>query len=457
MAKDKVPTGRLKQLNIADIKWDKRYREEFGDLEGLSESIKVKGVLQPITVGSDMTLLAGERRIRAAILAGLDKIPALVRDFEDEVDMREIELMENLFRKDFTWPEECALIQEIDRLYKERNIDWSGRKTAELLNKSKSNVARALQLAKAVTVIPELGEMKTADDALKAIKKMEEKAVVAELRRRQSNEKQDRGMLDMLKVADANYRIGDTLEELVELKSDGFIHFIECDPPYGIELNKVKSSKDSVDSTVHGYNEVDAKEYPKFLEKLAFELYRVAGKNCWLAFWYGPTWHTEVKAALKKAGWQVDDIPAIWAKKQGQTLQPEKYLARGYEPFFVCRKGEPALMKRGRLNIFEFSQSSKNKYHPTERPIELMEELISTFVPPMSVVLVPFLGSGVTLRACYNLGMKCWGWDKSDQYKDKFMLAVEEDTKLLDAMGGDEDEESDEDDNMLDDNFLDPQ
>lgn len=467
-----IPQGTLKQLNLADIKWDKRYREDFTGIEDLAESIKDKGLLQPITVSTDMVLLAGERRVRACKLAGLVKIPALVRKVEGEIDAREIELMENIFRKDFTWLEEANLIAEIDRLYKEKHIDWipaaeggsvkpgwSSRRTAELLGKSVSSVSRAIRLAQAATVIPELATHKTAADAAKVIEKLEEQTIVHELRQRQlaqvdaaskaGGEGLEKGIAAMLKRADGNYRIGDVFEGLKSLKTDGNIAMIECDPPYGIDLAQMKSSKDNVASNVRSYQEVDQAAYPEFLGKLAKELFRVAAKNAWLVFWFGPTWHQQVLTALREAGWHVDDIPGIWAKRQGQTLQPEIYMARGYEPFFLCRKGQPVMAKRGRLNVFDFpGVPGAKKYHPTERPVELLEELLTMLLPGgISVVLVPFLGSGATIRAAYNLGLYAFGWDMNPEYKDKFMLVVEADARDMTPEG----EGSDEQDNADDD------
>lgn len=456
-----IPQGSLKIINIAEIKLGDRYREDMGALEELAESIREKGILQPITITPDMQLLAGERRVRASMLAGLTKIPALVRKIDGEIDSREIELIENVFRKDFEWAEEVALIAEIDRLYKEKHIawtpkegggmqpGWSGRKTAELLNKSVAGVSRALQLADAIKAIPELGEMKTADDAFKTLKKMEEEVVVGELRNRQKADMKgdglEKGIAAMLHRADANYQIDDTFRGLASLRTAGMVHIIECDPPYGIDLKGVKASKDSVTSTVHKYDEISAESYPEFLNKLAKELYRVAGQHSWLVFWFGPTWHHQVFTALKGAGWEVDDIPCIWVKQHGQTLQPERYLARAYEPFFLCRKGSPALIKRGRINVFNFpGVPSASKIHATERPVELIEEILAVLGVPQSIVLVPFLGSGNTLRAAYNLGMKCWGYDISKEYKDKFMLRIEEDARTINEEDEEEDEEGDE-------------
>lgn len=430
-----IPSGTLKILNISEIKCEARFRLDLGDLDTLVESIKEKGILQPITVDSNMKLLAGGRRLTASKKAGLTKIPALVRKSSDDIDALEVELFENIHRKDFDWAEEAACVAKIDSLYKAKNVDWSGRKTAQLLNRGVASVARALQLNKAIQNIPEIGTLKTADDALKAIKGLEEQAIVHELRKRQvdpENTSIDKGIAAMLRLAEANYKIGDTFKGMAELRSDGIINLIECDPPYGINLTQVKASKDSVSSNVHSYNEVSKDDYPVFLQKLTKELYRVAGQHCWLVFWFGPTWQSEVLKALRDAGWQTDEIPAIWVKRQGQTLQPEMYLARGYEPFYLARKGVPAMAHRGRLNVFEHpGVAGVLKYHPTERPVELIEDILETLTVPGSVVFVPFLGSGATIRAAYNSGMKVFGYDMNPEYKDKFMLAIEKDARSL--------------------------
>lgn len=430
--KEQVRRDRVRFVKLADIKEGRRYREDYGDLSGMVASIREKGVLQPITLSSDLTLLAGGRRLRSAREAGLLEIPALIREISGEVDLREIELIENIIRKDLTWDEEANLIREIDRLYKSKQTDWSLRKTANLLDKGVATVSRAVKLADALDRIPELADVKTADDALKVIGKMEEQIITAELRRRQESDSLARGVKAMLKLADQSYIVGDTFKGLSGLKNDGKIDIIECDPPYGIDLSALKRGKEEVTSNVRTYNEVPGDKYEKFLTSLAYELYRVAARDSWLIFWYGPTWHTQVLGALRTAGWAVDDIPCIWVKSQGQTNAPEYYLARAYEPFFLCRKGKPILVKRGRLNVFQFpGDAGQVKYHPTQRPIALMEELLGTLGVDLQTVLVPFLGSGVTIRAAYRLGMRAYGWDISGEYKDKFMLSIEQDARTL--------------------------
>lgn len=440
---------KLKHVKLEEIIVGERFRENYGDMEEFVASIKDKGIIQPLTVDSNMNLLAGGRRYKGATMAALPTVPVIIREFVDEIDSREIELIENIHRKDFTWAEEAKLVKNIDELYKAKHgRDWSGRKTAELLDKGVATVARNLQLANAIEVIPELAEYKTADEALKVLKKMENQAIVQELRDRQKTRMGgdqvsetevpkdpqflDKGLKNMLQVADAGYRIGNVFTGMRSLRDNGNISIIECDPPYGIELNEQKASKDSPTSTVTTYEEVSPEDYPKFIEKLTAELFRVAGKDCWLVFWFGPTWHQLVLESLKKAGWHVDDIPAIWAKTQGQTLQPEVYLARGYEPFFLCRKGKPVMIERGRLNVFNYpGVPGKLKYHPTQRPTELIVDILQTLGAGRQHVFVPFVGSGATMLACYSIGFSCFGYDLNGEYKNQFMLEVEKETRKL--------------------------
>lgn len=450
-----MPT--LSFVPIDQIKVPQRYRVDFGDMEVLVESIKEKGLIQPITLSPDFRLLAGERRYRACKTAGLTEIPALIRDLGDSIDEREVELFENIHRLGFAYAEEAKLTQEIDRLYREKNIDWNQRKTAQLLDRGLGTVNRNIQLAEAIDVFPELATCKDQAEAFKVLKKMEERAIVGELRKRQLKDIDDgnleKGVTLALKLAATNYCVGDTFKGLAELPTGGTVsgwthwHVIECDSPYGIDLTKVKSSKDNAASNIHTYNEIDKEEYPNFLSRLTKELFRVAGSDTHLIFWFGPSWQYEVLNALKEAGWSVDDIPCIWTKPQGQTLQPQIYLARAYEPFFLAWKGKPAIIKEGRTNVFNFSPvPGTRKYHPTERPVQLLEEILATFAVPRCSVLVPFLGSGATLRAAYNLGLNGLGWDLNPEYRDRFLLAIEEDSRTLNGEeiatdeGGEDDE-----------------
>lgn len=123
-------------------------RKEFQEeaLRELAESIREKGVLQPILVEeqgeSSYLIIAGERRWRAAKLAGLPEVPVIVRKFSEQEKL-EIALVENIQREDLTPIEEAKAYKSL--------MDTAGLGQEELssrLGKNRSTVANALRLLK---------------------------------------------------------------------------------------------------------------------------------------------------------------------------------------------------------------------------------------------------------------------------------------------------------------------
>jgi ParB family chromosome partitioning protein len=114
-------------------------------LEELAASIKEHGVLQPVLVrplpGARYQLIAGERRWRAATAAGLDTVPALIEEIDDETAL-EIAVIENLQREDLS-PLDEAIIY--DKMIREHG--YSIRKLAQKLGKDKGYLENRLRLA----------------------------------------------------------------------------------------------------------------------------------------------------------------------------------------------------------------------------------------------------------------------------------------------------------------------
>lgn len=119
---------------------------EEESLQELSESVKIHGVIQPITVrkldGNKYQLIAGERRLRASKLAGKTEIPAYVRAASDQESI-EIALIENIQREDLN-PLEIAI--NYKRLMDE--CDLTQDKLAERLGKNRSTVTNFIRLLK---------------------------------------------------------------------------------------------------------------------------------------------------------------------------------------------------------------------------------------------------------------------------------------------------------------------
>jgi len=143
---DYIKHEAFQEIKISDIDRNINQPRKIFDDESLSEladSIKQHGVLQPIIVKSDGTrfkLVAGERRWRAARLAGLKEIPAIIKD-SDEAQSIEIALIENLQRENLNPIEEAEGIRQLIEL-----LQLTQEQTAQKLGRSRPAVANSLRL-----------------------------------------------------------------------------------------------------------------------------------------------------------------------------------------------------------------------------------------------------------------------------------------------------------------------
>lgn len=141
-----VPADAVAQIPVGDIDPNRSQpRKKFDDdaLLALADSIRHSGVLSPILVardGSRYTIIAGERRWRAARLANLDTVPAIVREWDD-IKRQEAALIENIQRENLNAIEEA---QGINVLMSECALTQEA--VAERLGKSRSAVANLLRL-----------------------------------------------------------------------------------------------------------------------------------------------------------------------------------------------------------------------------------------------------------------------------------------------------------------------
>jgi len=137
---------RVKELSIDEIDPNPYQPREYFDKDKLKElaaSIKKNGVLQPVVVrrkGTRYELVLGERRLRAARMAGLSNIPALVRDVDDSSSLK-FALLENLQREDLNPLEEAKGYQRL-----KTQFGLSDREIANILGKDRSTVANTLRL-----------------------------------------------------------------------------------------------------------------------------------------------------------------------------------------------------------------------------------------------------------------------------------------------------------------------
>lgn len=153
-ANNSTESQRQEMLAVGSLqpgKYQPRTRMDPGSLEELAASIKAQGLIQPISVrpvgAARYEIIAGERRWRAAQIAGLAEVPVLIRDIPDDAALA-MSLIENIQREDLNPLEEAAGIQ---RLIDE--FQMTHQQAADALGRSRSaasNLLRLLHLAKPV-------------------------------------------------------------------------------------------------------------------------------------------------------------------------------------------------------------------------------------------------------------------------------------------------------------------
>lgn len=151
----------IKVENMSPYTFQPRMVFDEEGLKSLSDSIKEKGVLQPLLVrkkGERYEIIAGERRWRAARMAGLEKVPAIVKDLSDQETL-EIALIENLQRENLSAIEEA---EGLNRLM--QDYDYTQDTLGKVIGKSRSYVANSLRLLS----LPEEVRLMICDNKLSA-------------------------------------------------------------------------------------------------------------------------------------------------------------------------------------------------------------------------------------------------------------------------------------------------
>ena len=186
---ENTPANDVKEIPVNEIRPNpyqprKTFNEEA--LNELAESIKNYGVFQPIIVKKSIKgydLIAGERRLRASKLAGMETIPAIVKEFSDE-EMREISLLENIQRENLTAIELAWAYKGIID-----NLDIRQEDLAKKIGKSRSHITNTLGLLNLPEEVQKMilnGELSMGH--ARVLSKMEDESKITDLAKKIINE-----------------------------------------------------------------------------------------------------------------------------------------------------------------------------------------------------------------------------------------------------------------------------
>lgn len=425
---------------VADIK--NRGRQSYGVLTELMASIQKHGLIHPIAVYSPngeppYTLVAGGRRFMAIQMLNWTEVSCRIYDTpKTELELAAIELFENLDRMNLTYSEEVRMKEKLHLTMVQiegkkiaRSEDAPGhsiRDTARMLGVSHATIIQDMKLADAMRVLPEL-ELDKEKNKSAAHKKLERATKVIGNKIAVASAMRNAKLSGLMTSPDnplSAYIVGDFFDNTL---APGQFTFIECDPPYGIDLQEQRAEGNTDFDLQYDYKEIPNVEYLAFLNRLTDECYRLAADGSYTIIWCGPEHIARVLSSMQRAKFETCKIPAIWKKgnSAGQALGMNTNLGNSYEMFVYGRKGPAQLRRPGRSNIFDYQGvPPSQRIHVTERPPALMRELIDVFAMPGGNILVPFAGSGVTIVSAFELGHKAVGFDLSQHFKDAYVAKL---------------------------------
>ncbi len=217
-----TPKNDITEIKISDIRSNPyQPRKTFNEnsLKELADSIKEYGIIEPVIVKKSVKgyeLIAGERRTKAAKLAGLETIPAVIKDFNDQ-EMMEIALIENIQREDLNPIDEAFAYKKIIELSKMTQEEF-----AKKFGKSRSYVTNMLGLLNLPENVKELVKKhEISMGHARALSKISDDAKVSELASRIVNE--DLSVRDLEKTIQEGslpkYREQDRMKETKSIRN----------------------------------------------------------------------------------------------------------------------------------------------------------------------------------------------------------------------------------------------
>jgi ParB family chromosome partitioning protein len=414
-------------LPISSIQVDRegRQRREI-DTSDLESSLRLRGLIHPIVVDQldedTYRLVAGERRLTAAIRIGWRSIDARLSYSLTPIERQILELEENVKRRDLHWIEEVRAVHRIHQLYSSQNPDQTYEQTADELGMVKGNFGIMMRVAE--EVIAENKQVLAAPGyrpAYNFILRRDERMLDSTMNDLLSEEPltivvpaaavfpeamQDAGPGEVIQLpsqdttAPESILRGDFLEWAATYSGRPF-SFLHCDFPYGINLQKSEQAK----SAQWGGYEDQPDVYWTLLECLATNRDRLFTQTAHIMLWLSMEMYEGTHKFFRThlPDFELFRLPLVWHKTDNRGIVSD-----------VTRRPrnitEFALMgSRGDRKIVKpvgnaYGSPTTKEVHQSEKPEPMLRHFFQMFVDENTRVLDPTCGSGTSLRAAESLG-----------------------------------------------------
>ncbi len=394
---------------IDRIKPGQRHRKVLGDIDNLAASIEAIGLLHPVVVNKDGTLIAGERRIAAFRKLGRTHVPVNVIDIEA---IAKGERDENVCRKDFAPTEAVeiadAVREEEERLARERMIaahaspekfseldaGESRAKAAKATGKSFKTIEKAREVIKAADTDPDLfgdlvdqmDETGKVDGAFREMKRREAQQKV-EAQRQQDP---DRGVIKR-----------GTVWDLLDSVADESVDLLLTDPPYSTDVPNIG-------------------EFSRWLE-CAVQKLKPTGQG-YVCIGSYPVELLAYLDTVRRAGWIDRTQVLVWTYRNTLGPAPSDQYKTNWQAILYLR-GEDAPPLDCPVMTEQFSVHDINapdgrlggRYHAWQKPDDLADRFVRHASKPGDFVLDPFAGTGTFVLKAAELGRQAIGFEVNEE------------------------------------------
>lgn len=401
--------------SLIEIDREARQRVKIDDIESLAESIKRYGVINPITVGDNLKLIAGERRLMACKSIDPEfKVPVI--NFADlsETEQQIIELDENVKRKQLEWKEESLAVAKIHELYCLENIKWNQASTAEQLGISQAQVARHCTVAAALKagnplVVNASGfsaannilerEMRRAvDNELNNLLDISNPEPASEEPSVESAETEKEERIPVEKPKAGQF-INASFLEWVETYKGRKFNFVHCDFPYGINHGESEQGGTKGGSW-QGYEDSED-VYWKLLESFCANLDKFMAPSAHLIFWFSMKFYSETVSYFENnTDIVINPVPLVWLKSDGKGIlaDPNRGPRNVYEVALFGHRGDRNIIQAV-SNAVALPTNKAQAIHVSEKSQTMLEHFFRMIVDEHTEMLDPTCGGGSAIRA----------------------------------------------------------
>ena len=369
----------------------------------IAASIREFGFVNPILVGNDGTIIAGEGRFRAARIQGLRDVPVIVLEHLSDVQRRALAIADNQLALNAGWDEQ--MLREQLAALKDEEFDLN------LLGFDDLELSR--QLAAQETASGLVDEDEIPDVPAVAVTKPGDLWLLG-TRKGQSQHK----------VLCGDSTVSETVQRLLADRPVPLL--MVTDPPYGVSLDPEWREEVGLNPRTRQGGKVANDD-------------RVDWSEAWALFpgdvayvWHAGIYAAEVAQGLRSSGFDIRS-QIVWVK-QHFAISRGAYHWKHEPCWYTVRKGQTGHWRGDRtqttvwevanLNPFGGEGAAENEAtgHGTQKPVELMRRPLLNHTRPGDACYDPFLGSGSTLIAAESTGRNCYAVEIEPKYVDVAVL-----------------------------------